>query len=61
MCSSCHSTAVATAHMQQNGAGFGLTQAAIDTAQTGGGPGAETCTLCHGKGQIADPALFHGH
>jgi OmcA/MtrC family decaheme c-type cytochrome len=61
VCSSCHGTELATAHMQQNGAGFGVMQLDIDVAQTVAGPGAETCALCHGKGQIADPALFHGH
>jgi OmcA/MtrC family decaheme c-type cytochrome len=72
VCSSCHQSAQATAHMSQMGAaGFatvgmsvivapGLTQPMIDAAAQKGGPGAETCTICHGKGSIADPILFHG-
>jgi OmcA/MtrC family decaheme c-type cytochrome len=72
VCSSCHQSAQATAHMSQMGAvGFatvgtsvivapGLTQDKIDTAAQQGGPGAETCTICHGKGALADPILFHG-
>ncbi len=62
VCSSCHGTTLAAQHMSQNGAGFGLTQIAIDLAQNSPyGPGAETCSLCHGKGAAFDPALFHGH
>jgi OmcA/MtrC family decaheme c-type cytochrome len=63
LCSSCHGTALAAQHMSQNGAGFGLSQLAIDNAQNAPsyGPGAETCTLCHAKGALFDPALFHGH
>ena len=62
VCSSCHGTTLAAEHMTQNGAGFALTQLSIDGAQKSPfGPGAETCTLCHGAGQKFDPALFHGH
>ena len=62
LCSSCHGTTLAAQHMSQNGAGFGMTQANIDSAQNGPsyGPGAESCTLCHGKGALFDPARFHG-
>lgn len=73
ICSSCHQSAQPASHMAQNGAmgvatvgtttinGPGLTQPAIDQAGVLGGAGTETCTVCHGKGQLADPALFHGH
>jgi OmcA/MtrC family decaheme c-type cytochrome len=73
VCSSCHQAAQATAHMAQMGAvgaatvgtsaivSPGLTQAAIDNAAQKGGAGAETCTICHGKGATADPILFHGN
>jgi OmcA/MtrC family decaheme c-type cytochrome len=62
LCSSCHGTTEAAAHMSQNGAGFELTQLAIDLAQSSPyGPGAESCSVCHGAGAQFDPALFHGH
>ncbi|HZZ84025.1 MAG TPA: OmcA/MtrC family decaheme c-type cytochrome [Anaeromyxobacteraceae bacterium] len=72
VCSSCHSSSLALAHMSQNGASSIVPSplTANSTVTTGtyvlGVPGAfpvggsETCALCHGAGQIADTALFHG-
>lgn len=55
-CSACHSDAVAQAHMQQNGASFGVPQAVIgSTAAT-----TETCQICHGSGGIEDVSVAHG-
>ena len=73
VCSSCHSATLALTHMAQNGANSILpspltanstiTTPSYVLAVTGAFPtnaGPETCALCHGAGQIADTALFHG-
>lgn len=71
ICGSCHASSAALNHMRDNGAagafiiGPGefsapLTQAELAAAQTTGGPGAESCAVCHGTGSAFDPALFHG-
>lgn len=71
VCGSCHASTAALNHMAQNGAAGpytigvgqfseGLTQLQLLAALTSGGPGAETCAVCHGKGSVFDPAQFHG-
>jgi OmcA/MtrC family decaheme c-type cytochrome len=55
VCSSCHDSAVARAHMEQNGGSFATTQQAIDD-----GTVIEQCELCHAPGRSADVADVHG-
>jgi OmcA/MtrC family decaheme c-type cytochrome len=50
VCSSCHDTELAAAHMQQNGAVFDLMDGTSYT---------ETCSLCHAAGGIEDVAVAH--
>ena len=56
VCSSCHDTAVAKAHMQDafNGGNFSATQAAIKAGA------AENCSFCHGPGRSFDVQTVHG-
>ncbi len=58
VCSSCHGSAIAIAHMKTQSSGniFSATQSDIDK-----GIVVETCNVCHGKGASADSAMFHGH
>ena len=51
-CSTCHSDQTAQNHMVQNGGIF-------DAAKTEPQLGAETCSICHGPGSIADVAEVH--
>lgn len=53
VCSSCHDKAIAQAHMEQNGALFGVTRdvAAVTV---------EVCEICHGPGRVGDVATLHG-
>jgi OmcA/MtrC family decaheme c-type cytochrome len=51
-CSTCHTDDTAKAHMSQNGGLF-------DAAKTMPQLGAETCTICHGPGGIADVGEVH--
>lgn len=53
-CSGCHDTALAKAHMQQNGGALGQTRGAYDSAGA-----IETCAICHGTGKVADVAEMH--
>lgn len=53
VCSSCHDSAIANVHMQQNFATFSATQATIDGTVEG-------CVLCHGAGRIYDVKTMHG-
>lgn len=53
VCSSCHDTALAQAHMEQNGALFGVDR--TTAAAT-----VEVCAICHGPGRIGDMATMHG-
>jgi OmcA/MtrC family decaheme c-type cytochrome len=54
-CASCHDSDLTQLHMELNGgAGFGVTQAAVDM-----GAVAELCVDCHGAGRRFDPVLFH--
>jgi OmcA/MtrC family decaheme c-type cytochrome len=56
VCSSCHDSAVAKAHMQDsfNGGNFSATQATINATVT------ENCTFCHGAGKALDVKTMHG-
>jgi OmcA/MtrC family decaheme c-type cytochrome len=55
VCSSCHDTAVAKAHMQDafNGGSFSATQATINAT-------VENCTFCHGDGKVLNVKAVHG-
>lgn len=53
-CSACHDTALAKAHMEQNGGSFYIQQSMI-----GIGDQIETCAVCHGAGAIADVKKVH--
>jgi OmcA/MtrC family decaheme c-type cytochrome len=57
LCSGCHTSTFAEAHMLQNGGSKALTKNADGT--TAGGP-LETCQLCHGPGRVADVKVMHG-
>lgn len=57
VCSGCHLSAFAEAHMLQNGGSKTLTKNADGT--TAAGP-LETCQLCHGPGRVADVKVMHG-
>jgi OmcA/MtrC family decaheme c-type cytochrome len=57
ICSACHTSASAEAHMLQNGGSKTLSKNADGT--TAGGP-LETCQLCHGPGRTADVKVMHG-
>jgi OmcA/MtrC family decaheme c-type cytochrome len=57
VCSACHTTALAEAHMLQNGGSKTLSKNVDGT--TAGGP-IETCQLCHGPGRVADVKVMHG-
>jgi OmcA/MtrC family decaheme c-type cytochrome len=55
VCSSCHDSIVAKAHMIQNGgASFNTTQAQVDNFTV-----IETCQYCHGNGSFADVKTVH--
>jgi len=56
VCSSCHDSAVAKAHMQDsfNGGNFSATQATINATVT------ENCTFCHGDGKVLNVKAVHG-
>ena len=57
VCSSCHTSTLATNHMTQNGGDFA---AGKDDFGMLSSSGAETCQLCHGEGGTADVAVMHG-
>ncbi len=56
VCSSCHDSALAKAHMQDsfNGGNFSATQATINATVT------ENCTFCHGDGKVLNVKAVHG-
>ncbi len=56
-CSSCHTSAIATTHMQLNGGSFNATKNADSTSNEAP---LETCSFCHGAGKPADVKLEHG-
>ncbi len=57
ICSTCHTSTLATEHMKQNGGDFAATKAA-DSALISAG--VETCDVCHGPGRTADVKEVHG-
>ena len=57
VCSSCHTGALAKAHMEQSGGSFSAVKAA--DSSTPGTP-VETCGTCHGPGRSADVKVIHG-
>jgi OmcA/MtrC family decaheme c-type cytochrome len=67
VCSSCHTTSAAAAHMQQNGGSFDACQGAdgnltvrVDTCGGTLGPTtSEGCPACHGPGEYRDVAVWH--
>ena len=55
VCSSCHDSDLALAHMNQiGGATFSALQSAIDVGTL------EQCAICHGPGTVADVKVVHG-
>ncbi len=54
VCSTCHTTDLAIAHMKQNGASDTATQLTNGTPST-----IETCAICHGPGQVSDLRVKH--
>jgi len=56
VCTGCHVSVSAEAHMLQNGGSKTLTKQADGT--TASGP-LETCQTCHGPGRVADVKLLH--
>ncbi|NNF41147.1 MAG: OmcA/MtrC family decaheme c-type cytochrome [Woeseiaceae bacterium] len=57
VCSSCHTSDLASNHMTQNGGDF---MAGKDENGALTSSGAETCALCHGEGRSADVGVAHG-
>jgi OmcA/MtrC family decaheme c-type cytochrome len=57
ICSACHTTSVATAHMLQNGGSRTVAKDAFGRTIPSGT--VETCGLCHGPGQVADVKDVH--
>jgi OmcA/MtrC family decaheme c-type cytochrome len=58
LCSGCHTSTLAEAHMLQNGGSKELTKNPDGTTAAGGT--LETCQLCHGPGRVADVKVMHG-
>jgi OmcA/MtrC family decaheme c-type cytochrome len=54
VCSTCHTSDLAVAHMKQNGASSEATQLSNGTPST-----VETCALCHGPGRASDLREAH--
>jgi OmcA/MtrC family decaheme c-type cytochrome len=54
VCSSCHDSDVAAAHMTQQGGNFATTQQAIDESEV-----VEQCEVCHGEGRSAAVKVVH--
>lgn len=57
VCSGCHTSALATEHMRQNGGDFA---AGKNDSGTLVSSGVETCALCHGPGRVGDVKTMHG-
>ena len=53
VCSSCHDSSIAKAHMKS--AGGAIFETDFDTANSA----EETCSVCHGTGKSADVAVVH--
>lgn len=61
VCSSCHESALATAHITQNGGAFDAMQTDDGTLISASqGTVLETCVLCHGEGGSSDVREAHG-
>jgi OmcA/MtrC family decaheme c-type cytochrome len=56
VCSACHVSSTAAAHMTQNGGDFAAGKAADGSLVSSG---VETCGLCHGPGRTADVKVVH--
>jgi OmcA/MtrC family decaheme c-type cytochrome len=56
VCSACHIDALAIQHMQQNGGDFDARKAADSSLISAS---VETCSVCHGKGRVADVKEMH--
>ena len=54
VCSACHDSSLAQAHMENNDGIFSDTDANITAADP------ETCVVCHGDGDVADVKVMHG-
>ena len=60
VCSACHVDAVALAHMLQNGGSTTVTKDAEGRTIPSSNPAdAETCSVCHGPGGVADVKIVH--
>lgn len=57
-CMSCHNSALARAHIQQNGGQIGVPFTEL-LRDAGGGFPQESCAVCHGPGRVADVADVH--
>ncbi len=57
ICSSCHTTAQAKLHIENNGGSFTATKNADGTSNEAA---AETCANCHGPGKPSDVKVQHG-
>ena len=57
ICASCHTTAQAKLHIEQNGGSFNATKNADGTSNQAA---AETCAACHGPGKPVDVKVSHG-
>lgn len=53
-CNGCHNGKMINAHMEQNGANFGMTRGGMATAKPA------QCAICHDSGSLADVQLKHG-
>jgi len=60
VCSACHDSSLAQAHMEQNGGAFDVVQGA-DGIMVSMSRGAitETCAVCHGPGRLGDIKAVH--
>ncbi|MGI9246787.1 MAG: OmcA/MtrC family decaheme c-type cytochrome, partial [Steroidobacteraceae bacterium] len=56
VCSACHASPAARAHMDQNGGSFDAAKTATGRLASGT---IETCGLCHGSGRVADVKQVH--
>ncbi|WP_144394656.1 OmcA/MtrC family decaheme c-type cytochrome [Pleionea sediminis] len=54
VCSSCHDSDLAKAHMKHNGSSFNALQGEFDS-----GVYVETCAICHGQDRVADILKVH--
>ena len=57
VCSACHDSSIAIAHMEGNGGQFYATRASVLAL----GASQEQCLMCHGPGRIAAIGEVHQH